>query len=152
LFLGVECFKKIHKIKNTSYLIKIWDTCGQERFKSLTTNYYRNADGVILVFDVSEDDSFNNLKKWLNSLNENTSIFIPKVVVANKIDLNRTVQNHNIKQFQKENKVEVFECSAKVGTNIQEAFNYIIKHVTTMKDKKYSITLDNSLNENKCYC
>lgn len=91
---------------------------------------------MILVFDVSEEESFTNLKSWIQSLNENVTNAIPKVVIANKIDLDKTVKSYNIKQFQKGNKVDVFECSAKTGINIVEAFNCIIKEVLNAKQKK----------------
>ncbi len=149
----MECFKKIHKVRNTSYLIKIWDTCGQERFRSLTTNYYRNADGVILVFDVNEPESFDNLKSWVNSINDNLSYPIPKVIIANKIDLNKNVSSYNMKQFQKENKVELFECSAKLGINIKEAFEFIIKEVIKVKRKSEGEKIiPFEQNSHKCAC
>jgi small GTP-binding protein len=135
-------------------LIKIWDTCGQERFRSLTSNYYRHADGVILVYDANEPDTFQNLKSWLNSINENTQISIPKVVIANKIDLERKISSYNLKQFSKENKVEVFESSAKTGININEPFTAIIKEVLKNKRER-NRTLDEEdrfKKEEKCHC
>jgi len=154
---GIECYKKIWKGNNSQFLIKIWDTCGQERFRSLTTNYYRHADGIVLVFDVNEIESFKNLKNWMKSVSENVNISIPIVVIANKIDLERNVSNRDIKQFHKDNKVEVFECSAKSGENTIEAFSYIIKEVLKTKKKKekvklesFDVDLDNT--NNKCNC
>lgn len=153
----MECYKKIWKGLGTNYLIKIWDTCGQERFRSLTTNYYRHADGIVLVLDVNEMSSFYNLKNWMNSVKENVNVSIPIVVIANKIDLERKVATREIKQFQKENKVQVYECSAKSGENTNDAFYYVIKEVIQNKKKKEKIKLDTfdidvSSNENKCVC
>ena len=106
-----------------------------------------------MVFDVSEQESFENLKSWLNSINDNLSYPIPKVVIANKIDLNKNVSGYNMKQFQKENKVELFECSAKLGTNINEAFEYIIKEVIKVKRKSEGERIvPFEQNSQKCAC
>jgi small GTP-binding protein len=133
-------------------LIKIWDTCGQERFRSLTANYYRNADGVLLVFDVNEPESFDNLKSWMISLNDNIKFPIPRVVLANKIDLNKAVSSYNLKNFQKENKVEVYECSAKLGTNVNEAFDYLIKEILKIKKQKDGDTIIVNNKPVSCNC
>ncbi len=133
-------------------MIKIWDTCGQERFRSLTANYYRNADGVLLVFDVNEPESFDNLKSWMISLNDNIKFPIPRVVLANKIDLNKAVSSYNLKNFQKENKVEVYECSAKLGTNVNEAFDYLIKEILKIKKQKDGDTIIVNNKPVSCNC
>ena len=105
------------------------------------------------MFDVNEQESFGNLKTWVNSLNDNLSYAIPKVVIANKIDLNKNVTSYNMKQFQKENKCELFECSAKSGKNTNEAFEYIIKEILKNKKEKSGdkiVPFSNDLN--KCQC
>jgi small GTP-binding protein len=134
--IGVECYKSLWRGMSSKYLIKIWDTCGQERFRSLTTNYYRHADGIVLVFDINDPDSFDNLEKWVHSVNENIEVTLPKVVIANKTDLGRKITPKSIKQFKTLNKVEVYECSAKTGENSKEAFDYVIKEVIKTKIKK----------------
>ncbi len=153
LILGVECYKKFHTINNKTYLIKIWDTCGQERFKSITANFYRNADGVILVFDVSEEESFENLSRWLDSLMENNAIDLPKIIIANKIDLNRTITDYNMLRYRKE--CEIFECSAKTGANIMRPFESVIRQVARVKRKKDDSSVDfykRSIENSSCEC
>ena len=64
--LGVELFRKQVKINEKDYVFKIWDTCGQERFRTLTKNYYKNAEGIMLLFDIHSLDSFPHLNNWMN--------------------------------------------------------------------------------------
>jgi GTPase SAR1 family protein len=96
------------------------------------------------------------LKSWITSLNENTSVSLPKVVIANKLDLpDRVVSAYSIKQFQKENKVEIFECSAKLGKNINEAFECIIKEIIKNKQKqedKLKIDTFENRDGSRCAC
>jgi len=103
---------------------------------SLTKNYYRNAEGVILVFDINEPDSFYNMEKtWLKSI-EDDYPNIPKVIIANKADLQKLVTNTEIKKFEEKHKLVVYESSAKQGEGITEPFNHIIDAIMKNKNKK----------------
>ena len=105
--------------------LKIWDTCGQERFKSLTSGYFKEAHGIVLVFDVSNLDSFKNLSFWLKEIknNSNSNIKPEIILVANKIDLkDRKVTNETGKEFANKNKIMYVETSAKNGLNIDSQF------------------------------
>ena len=134
----------MHNIRGHHYYIKIWDTCGQERFRSLTANYYRNSDGIVLVFDINNPDTFDNLKTWIKSLNENAEENIPKIVICNKIDLEHNISQSKIKSFMKENNLQIFQSSAKTNINIIEPFDCIVKEVLKIKkNKKLSMTLNN---------
>jgi small GTP-binding protein len=154
--VGIECFKKIHKLKNKNYLVKIWDTCGQERFKSLTKNYYRNAEGIILVFDLNVQETFTGLQNWLNCIKENADNDIPKVVIANKIDLDRTISPSQINKFSKDTHTIIFEASAKSDINTIQPFEYLITEVLKKKkkkDKDKQIELEPEvIPERKCVC
>ena len=86
---------------------------GQEKFRSLTKNYYRNPEGVILVFDVNIEETFQGLKNWLNCINDNVEINFPKVVICNKIDLDRKITSLQIQKYSKDTNTYVFESSAK---------------------------------------
>ncbi len=77
--------------------VVFWDTAGQERFRTITYNFYRNANGVILVYDVSKRKTFENIKGWLISINEHASENIFKMLVANKIDL---VEERDVTRFE----------------------------------------------------
>jgi small GTP-binding protein len=71
--------------------VKIWDTAGQERFRTITQQFYRQAHGIIVCFDLSNDSSFQNVKNWMTSIYKNTSPQIYKVLVGNKVDLEERV-------------------------------------------------------------
>ena len=88
--VGLDYYSKEEMINNKTIQIKLWDTAGEERYKSLTQNYFRNAEGVLLVFDVTNTESFNNLKEWISSIKQNMegkNIFIPIVIIGNKLDM-----------------------------------------------------------------
>ena len=105
--------------------LKIWDTCGQERFKSLTSKYFKDAHGVVLVFDVSDLSTFKNLSFWLKEIknNSNSNIKPEIILVANKIDLkDRKVTKETGKEFANKNKIMYVETSAKNGLNIDSPF------------------------------
>ena len=76
-FLREGTYKKLKKandkFKKLGFQIKIWDACGQERLRALTANYYRNADGIMLLFDLTQISNFNNLQNWIESVQEKTS-------------------------------------------------------------------------------
>jgi small GTP-binding protein len=118
-------------------LIKIWDTCGQEQFRSLTANYFRNAEGVILAYDVTDDNSFVSLKSWITSIKENCKTEIPKIIIGNKVDSEkRAVSMKQAKQFAESNKVKNFEVSAKNNVNVTEAFNSLFLEIVKIKKTK----------------
>ena len=91
--VGIEFFTKEEEINGRKIRVKIWDTAGQELYKSITKNFYRNSDGVIIVYDVTDRESFEKVQEWVQSISENTDTEknIQKVLVANKVDLTRKV-------------------------------------------------------------
>ncbi len=133
---GIECFTKTHNIDGKNYLIKIWDTCGQERFRSLTANYYKNSDGIILVFDISNPESFLNLDNWINSIYKQKDEKFPKIIICNKIDLENKVNQLQIKNFSKKYQTTIFQSSVKNSVNIIPAFDQLIKSIIKEKNKK----------------
>ncbi len=129
--VGIDYFTKDDVIDNKKIKVKIWDTAGQERYKSLTTSFFRNAQGIILAFDLSNAESFENLKYWIQSLNanlgENTQI--KKIIFGNKVDLKREVEKEVIDSFTKENNIPYFEGSAKDDINVSESIRTLIKTI-----------------------
>ena len=83
------CDLKIRTVEQDEKMIKlqIWDTAGQERFRTITSSYYRGAHGIIVVYDVTDQESFNNVKQWLNEINRYASENVNKLLVGNKCDL-----------------------------------------------------------------
>ncbi|XWS32440.1 hypothetical protein CRYUN_Cryun23aG0159300 [Craigia yunnanensis] len=101
-----------------------WDTAGQERFRTITSSYYRGAHGIIIVYDVTDQESFNNVKQWLNEVDRYASDNVNKVLVGNKCDLtaNKVVSYETAKAFADEVGIPFMETSAKDATNVEQAF------------------------------
>ena len=136
--VGIDYFTKEEIINNQTIQVKLWDTAGQERFKSLTQNYFRNAQGVLLTFDVTNSESFDNLKDWINSIKKNmegNNIFIPLIVIGNKIDMedSREIQTEDAQKFASENKYKYFETSAKTGEGVDNAIRDLVNQVLSSK-------------------
>ena len=147
--LGVDFRKKIININGENIRLKIWDTAGQEKFRSIQKQYYRNSDGILLVFDVTKFDTFNVLEEWINSIKNQTSNDIIVVLVGNKIDLNnKVISDDEIKNFANDNKFKYFLTSAATGKNINEVFDYIVKEIYNIKSKKKKNDSNNNNNKN----
>lgn len=122
--IGVEFGSKIISVAGKSVKLQIWDTAGQERFRSVTRSYYRGAAGALLVFDITNRDSFNSLPDWLNDARSLASPNIVILLVGNKKDLDaeREVTFLEASQFAQENELMYLETSAKSGENVEESF------------------------------
>ncbi|WOL19261.1 Small GTPase superfamily [Canna indica] len=122
--IGVDF--KIRTVEQDGKTIKlqIWDTAGQERFRTITSSYYRGAHGIIVVYDVTDQDSFNNVKQWLNEIDRYASENVNKLLVGNKCDLtaNKVVSYETAKAFADEIGIPFLETSAKNATNVEQAF------------------------------
>ena len=138
--VGLDSFTKDEIIDDKTVRIKIWDTAGQERYKSLTKGFFRNAEGVMLVYDVTNSETYENLKFWLQSIKNNTSPDmgeIPIILIGNKIDCeNREVKVEEAENFWKEQGYPYFETSAKTGENIDNTIKYLVKKVINIKEGK----------------
>ena len=119
--IGVDFFSKTVRYKGRMIKLQIWDSAGQEKFRSLIPNYIRGSSLIFLIFDVAKKISYEHLSDWIKFITdiENSGIII---VVGNKIDLEdkREVEQEEAEKFCKENKYEYFEVSAKDGTNIEK--------------------------------
>ena len=138
--VGLDFHTKQEMINNLTVSIKLWDTAGQERFKALTASFFRNADGVVLAYDVTNSESFDNLKFWINSIKTNLfekNIFIPIIIIGNKIDLEdmRDISKDIANKFAKENNFKYFETSAKTGEGVDEAFRDLVNQILANSDK-----------------
>jgi len=138
--VGLDSFTKDEIIDDKTVRIKIWDTAGQERYKSLTKGFFRNAEGVMLVYDVTNSETYENLKFWLQSIKNNTSPDmgeIPIILIGNKIDCeDREVKVEEAENFWKEQGYPYFETSAKTGENIDNTIKYLVKKVINIKEGK----------------
>ena len=126
--IGFEFSTYINKIENKNIKLQIWDTCGQECYKSLICSFYRNASMAILVYSIDSEESFESVKKWINEIKEHSNPDIKLFLVGNKIDLEdkgeRKVTKEVGEQFSKDNLFSFFlETSAKNSINTEVLFN-----------------------------
>ena len=131
--IGIDCKFKNEKLKNGEEItVKISDTAGQEKFRSIATNFLKKADGIILVYDITYKKSFENLNRWFKDINENTT-GMPIILLGNKMDLeeNRVVSTEEGIEFAKKisEDIEFYETSCKTGENIKEAIKYLIEKI-----------------------
>ena len=128
--IGVDYQKKVITIDNKNIDIEIWDTAGQERFKNITSHYYSGADGILLLFDISDKSSFEKLSFWINDLNNKVYLEnISLILIGNKTDLDdkREVSIEEAKKFAEKNNIEYFEISAINNIGIIEMMEYFIQ-------------------------
>jgi len=124
LTIGVEFGARTIPIDQQAVKLQIWDTAGQESFRSITRSYYRGSIGALLVYDVTKRATFENLQKWLEEMRENAYSKMTIILVGNKVDLEseREVSTEEGTQFAKKNNLLFFETSAKTSLNVEKAF------------------------------
>ena len=137
--VGLDFFTKDEMFEDTKIRIKIWDTAGQERYKSLTQGFFRNAQGIMIVYDVTNIDSFDNLKYWIQSINssiDNENNNVPCIIIGNKIDLKeREVSYEKGEIFAKEQKYKYFETSAKSGEGVEESIRFLVEQILNIRSR-----------------
>mmetsp|Transcript_13552 Transcript_13552/g.15016 ORF Transcript_13552/g.15016 Transcript_13552/m.15016 type:complete len:223 (-) Transcript_13552:182-850(-) len=133
LTIGVEYGAKVLALKkeNTNVKLQIWDTAGQESFRSITRSYYRGAAAAIMVYDVTSRTSFENIIRWLREARETGNDTMEVLLVGNKIDLKdkRVVSTEDGQKFAKENGLMFIETSAKTSHNVVDAFHDVSQKI-----------------------
>lgn len=124
LTIGVEFGARLITIDNNQIKLQIWDTAGQESFRSITRSYYRDAAGALLVYDITRRESFNHLSRWLEEARQNGNPNMTIMLIGNKSDLEhrRAVSTKEGEIFAQENGLVFLETSAKSATNVETAF------------------------------
>jgi len=122
--IGVDFRLRNVHVDGKNVQLQIWDTAGQEKFRTIGPSYYRNADGVIFVYDVTEPASFEHMQEWLNDVSRYMEKDPVKLLVGNKADLapQRQVSEDLAQRFADDNRMLFFETSAKTSTNVTAAF------------------------------
>jgi len=144
--IGSDFLSKDIEVDGKPITMQIWDTAGQERFQGLGTSFYRGADGVVFVFDVTRRNTFEELAGWqkafLIQIGKEGNGDFPMIVLANKVDAeNRQVTKSEVKDWCQKQHIPFFETSAKEAINVDEAFKNIAKIVLSKvkdDDIKYS--------------
>lgn len=123
--IGIDFKIKTIELNGKKIKLQIWDTAGQERFHTITTSYYRGAMGIILVYDITNARTFDNISKWLHNIDEHASEDVEKMILGNKCDLDdrRQVPFERGDTIGKNHKIAFLETSAKSNVNVDEAFN-----------------------------
>lgn len=130
--LGVEFQNKTVILDEKTIVdIKIWDTCGEEKFKAVTQKYYRDANGILVLFDLTSPTSFSNIEGWIKQIENTININkIPIILIGAKSDLDKKVKSVEIDQIiLKYGFIEYIEISSKTGTNVEIVFDKIIREM-----------------------
>jgi len=145
--IGVDFKIRTIELEGKTVKLQIWDTAGQERFRTITSSYYRGAHGIIVVYDVTDQDTFNNVKQWLQEIDHYACEGVNKLLVGNKSDLEskKVVDYNTAKEFADQLSIPFLETSAKSASNVEQAFLTMTKQI---KDRMGNSTAQNK-NEKK---
>ncbi|KAI0781504.1 GTP-binding protein ypt1 [Trametes elegans] len=132
--IGVDFKIRTIELEGKTVKLQIWDTAGQERFRTIAAAYYRGAHGIIMVYDVTEQETFNNVKGWITEIEKYASEGVKRLIIGNKSDLveRKVVEYSAAKEFADSLSIPFIETSAKNSTNVEEAFTLMAK---TIKDE-----------------
>ncbi len=143
--IGIDNKYKIEKLDNNEKIkVTIFDTNGQERFRSISYNMLKNANGVLLFFDVTSRDSFDSIKEWMNNIYNFKDEKFPIVLIGNKIDKNkdeRQVLKEEGESEAEKYKIKYFETSCKMDINIKETILYLLSIINKTDDHNDSIKI-----------
>lgn len=146
--IGVDFKIKTVDLEGKTVKLQIWDTAGQERFRTITSSYYRGAHGIIIVYDVTDQESFNNVKTWLQEIDRFGTAGVLKLLVGNKNDLTdkKVVDTEVAKEFADSIGIPFIETSALDSSNVEEAFLIMTKQIKESVAKQQK---DNGRTEEK---
>jgi len=146
--IGVDFKIRTIELEGKTVKLQIWDTAGQERFRTITSSYYRGAHGIIVVYDVTDEATFANVKQWLQEIERYACEGVNKLLVGNKADLtsSKVVDFEAAKKFADELGIPVLETSAKDATNVEQAFLTMAQQI---KDRMGAASLQNNTGAGK---
>ena len=129
--IGEEFHSKIAKVEGHVVKAQIWDTCGQERFKSITDSYYKGAKGAFVVYDITRKNTFESVDSWISALRSAADKNLNIIIIGNKSDLEdqRQVETEQGEEKAQNNEAAFLETSAYSGDNIDKAFDNMITDV-----------------------
>eukprot|EP00117_Sycon_ciliatum_P019593 scpid65853/ scgid17717/ Ras-related protein Rab-8B; Ras-related protein Rab-8B len=144
--IGIDSKVKIMNLDGLKIRLQIWDTAGQERFRTLTSAYYRGAMGVLLLYDMTNSKTFDNVRDWLQNIDDHASPDVIKVLVGNKKDLvdTREVETARARDLAATHGIPFFESSAKSGENVDECFLAAAKLIYELRRKQEKRTVFDS--------
>ena len=147
--MGIDFYTKDIILDQKKIHLKIWDTAGQERYRSLTRGFFKNGQGILIVYAINNKESFNGLNYWIDSIKNNSNLDnknLPAIILGNKIDLqHREVSKEDAENFAKINNYDYYEVSAKTGKGIDESIKILIQKVMAINkedNKRKSIIIE----------
>ena len=154
---GIDFKTKFVTINNYKYRVDLYDTAGQERFRSISVNSIRMSDGVILIYDITNEFSYENIYGWMDNIYQVKGKDFPVILIGNKCDKDeeRVVSKEKGEEMAKKYNITFFEASNKMGTNIEEAGLKLINKIieNNIRDAQESIKLRKSrLKKKKFRC
>jgi len=135
--IGIDFKIRTIELDGKKIKLQIWDTAGQERFRTITTAYYRGAMGILLVYDITNEKSFDNIKNWIRNIEEHASADVEKMVLGNKCDMNdrRQVSKERGAQLAIEYGIKFMETSAKANINVEDAFFTLARDIKAKTER-----------------
>jgi Ras-related protein Rab-8A len=129
--IGIDFKIRTVELDGKRVKLQIWDTAGQERFRTITTAYYRGAMGILLVYDVTDETSFNNIRNWMRNIEQHASETVNKILVGNKCDMDdkRVIPTARGQALADEFGIPFFETSAKANLKVEEAFFSVAREI-----------------------
>mmetsp|Transcript_17147 Transcript_17147/g.21125 ORF Transcript_17147/g.21125 Transcript_17147/m.21125 type:complete len:206 (+) Transcript_17147:391-1008(+) len=161
--IGVDFRFRTVKVGEKYVKLQIWDTAGQERFRTITSAYYRGADGIIMTYDVTNQDSFDHVQDWLQEVNKYANEGTCKLLIGNKSDREDKVVSTEVgTEFAKKLDMPFLETSAKTASNVEAAFLAMASELIKIRegagansgqfDQSSSVTIGDSSGEGKQGC
>ncbi|KRX96623.1 Ras-related protein Rab-10 [Trichinella pseudospiralis] len=146
--IGIDFKIKTIELKGKKIKLQIWDTAGQERFHTITMSYYRGAMGIMLVYDITNQKSFENITKWLRNIEEHASEDVEKMLLGNKCDIEekRMVSKERGEEIAGKHGIRFLETSAKAKINIDKAFYDLAEAILNKEPSKEVIDYQQRIN------
>ena len=148
--IGIDYLSKDITIYNKKIKLRVWDTAGQERYRNITTHTYKDADGIALIFDLTDENSFNQINDWMDQIYNNTDkTLISLILIGNKSDLvnERVIQKEKGEEMAENLHIKYFETSALTGEGINQAFEYLAKLIFRVRNPDANLSRNISLSK-----
>ena len=142
--IGVDFKVKSLEVDKKLVKMQIWDTAGQERFRNVISSYFKGAHGILLIYDITAKDSFKELENWLGEVERNANSQVLKILIGNKCDLEdkREISKDEGESFAMRNGMQFMETSAKLNTNVNEAFEALAKIMVESSNKRNAVKFE----------
>lgn len=146
--IGIDFKIRTIEVDGKKIKLQVWDTAGQERFRTITTAYYRGAMGIMLVYDVSNLKSFENISNWIRNIEMHATQDVELMILGNKCDIadKRQVSKEKGEQLALQHSIKFMETSAKANINIEEAFTTLARDIKLKMEKRFE-----DANQNRGY-